>query len=281
MRTKIFTQMQAKPKKNSDSSSEPMQDTMRQGCEDSPILCGIKPILELLESEPQRFDALWLRHGLHSAESQKIFDLCRSAHVHFTLTDESALTRFVGAGVHHQGVVARLFPTGFADFASLLETGKNAPLPLLVALDQVQDPGNAGTIVRTLHALGGAGLIIPRHNSVFLGAGARRSAAGALEHLPVCKVSNLSQALVEANEAEWHTYGAVAESGGGVNVFTQHLLLPALLVLGSEEKGLRPLVKSKCATLLSIPMLRSFDSLNVAQAGAILMSCFARLIANS
>lgn len=243
----------------------------------SPVLCGLKPVLELLETHPERIDAIWLRKGRRSPETQHILDRCRAAGIRFSLTDATSLDRLVGERAQHQGIAARLFATGFADFSNLLATGAVAPLPLLVVLDQVQDPGNAGTLARTLHALGGAGLVVPRHNGVYLGAAARRAAAGALEQLPVAKVMNIGRAMTEARRAGWHVYGAAGETGEtNVNALAAALRLPALLVLGGEEKGLRPHVREKCDELLRIPMLRPFDSLNVAQAGAILIACFAR-----
>ena len=247
--------------------------------DDSPVLCGLKPVLELLEKHPERIDALWLRKGRRSPETQRILDLCRAAGIRFSLTDAASLERMLGEPAQHQGVAARLFPKGFADFSHLLAAGANAPLPLIVALDQVQDPGNAGTLARTLHALGGAGLAIPRHKGLYLGGAARRAAAGELEELPVAKVMNLGRAMTEARRAGWRVYGAAAETAdgeAGANALAASLHLPALLVLGGEEKGLRPHVREKCDEILRIPMLRPFDSLNVAQAGAILIACLAR-----
>lgn len=249
------------------------------GGDDSPVLCGLKPVLELLETHPERIDAIWLRKGRRSPVTGTILDHCRAAGIRFCLTDAAFLDRMLGERARHQGIVARLFATGFADFSGLLATGADAPLPLLVALDQVQDPGNAGTLARTLHALGGAGLVIPRHNGVYLGAAARRAAAGALEQLPVAKVMNIGRAMAEARRAGWRVYGAAGEATEGetgVNALAAALRLPALLVLGGEEKGLRPHVREKCDAILRIPMLRPFDSLNVAQAGAILIACLAR-----
>ena len=109
----------------------------------------------------------------------------------------------------------------------------------------------------------------------FLGAGARRAAAGALERLPVAKVMNIARALDEARDAGFLIYGA-AFGEGSLDAFTTRLHTPALLVLGNEEHGIRPQVAKRCHHLLHIPMLRTFDSLNVAQAGGILTSCFAR-----
>lgn len=239
------------------------------------VLSGLKPVLELLESNPARVDMVLVRKGQRSRETEKILDCCRTAGVRFFLADVAELNRLSPAG--HQGVAARLFDAGFTAWEKLLAEAATAPLPLITALDQVQDPGNAGTLARTLYALGGGGLIVPKHNGAYLGAGARRAAAGALERLAVTRVTNLSRALDQAAEAGWHIYGAACMPGS-VNALIQPLLLPAVLVLGNEEHGPRPQVLKRCQTILSVPMVRPFDSLNVAQAGGILISCFARTL---
>ena len=238
------------------------------------ILPGIKPALELLETAPEKIDTLFLLKGRRSADSERILDLCRMAGVRFRLVDSQGISRICPSG-GHQGVVVRLFDAGFMEFTDLLNAVPDAPLPLLVVLDQVQDTGNVGTLARTLYALGGAGLVIPRHNGAWLGPGARRAAAGALERLPVAKVANISRALDEAHAAGYPIYGT-AMAHDCQNAFTANLPTPALLVLGSEEHGIREQVAKRCDHMLQIPMLRDFDSLNVAQAGAILISCFAR-----
>ena len=247
------------------------------------LLCGLKPVLELLRDDPGRIDTVYVRKGLHG-DAAAILDYCRAGKIRFHLCESAELSRIIdksgirsaaGSGyqgqVRHQGVIARLLDTPFTELDELLRIAPNAPLPLILALDQVQDPGNAGTLARTLYALGGAGLIVPRHNSAFLGAGARRSAAGALEKLPVSRVVNLSRALDAASQAGFAIYGAACGEQS-LNAFTAPLNLPAVLVLGSEERGLRPTIAKRCDALLHIPMLRDFDSLNVAQAGAILVA---------
>lgn len=237
------------------------------------FLSGLKPVLELLQREPERIDTLWIRKGQRSADTDKMLDLCRTSGVRFVFAESRQLDTLCPTG--HQGVVARLFEAGFTAFSILLSKAQDAPLPLIVVLDQIQDPGNAGTLARTLYALGGAGLVIPRHNSAYLGSGARRAAAGALERLPVSKVVNVSRALDEAEAAGFHIYGATLapESDDALSV---RLFTPAVLVLGNEEHGLRLQVAKRCRRKLHIPFSRSFDSLNVAQAGAILVSCFVR-----
>ncbi|MFR6036786.1 MAG: TrmH family RNA methyltransferase [Desulfovibrio piger] len=320
---------------------------------ETPLLPGMKPVLELLRTDPQRIDLVFCKKGLRTRDAQDVQQLCRQSGVRFSLVDQAALDRLCreaaqqngndAAPLNHQGVVARLTATDFRDLADVLQAAAEAPLPLVVALDQVQDPGNVGTLCRTLYALGGAGVILPRHNSAYLGPAAHRAAAGALERLPVARVTNLAHALDEAEEAGFSIYGAgcgpdasdafehamlYALGGAGVilprhnsaylgpaahraaagalerlpvarvtnlahaldeaeeagfsiygagcgpdasDAFEHAMQLPAVLVLGNEDKGLRPGVAKRCGRMLRIPLARKFDSLNVAQAGAILL----------
>lgn len=240
------------------------------------FLPGLKPVLELLEREPGRIDVVYVRKGRAGGESGRVLDACRAAGVRFSLMPGEALTRMAG-GTVHQGVMARLRDSALVPWPELLKRAVDAPLPLLVALDQVQDPGNAGTLARTLYALGGAGLVLPRHNSAFLGPGAQRAAAGALERLPVAQVVNLARAVDEAAETGFAVYAA-RSSPQSLNALRAPLRVPALLVLGNEDRGVRPGVAKRCEADLAVPFLRDFDSLNVAQAGAILISCFVRAL---
>ena len=247
---------------------------------ETPLLPGMKPVLELLRTDPQRIDLVFCKKGLRTRDAQDVQQLCRQSGVRFSLVDQAALDRLCreaaqqngndAAPLNHQGVVARLTATDFRDLADVLQAAAEAPLPLVVALDQVQDPGNVGTLCRTLYALGGAGVILPRHNSAYLGPAAHRAAAGALERLPVARVTNLAHALDEAEEAGFSIYGAGC-GPDAADAFEHAMQLPAVLVLGNEDKGLRPGVAKRCGRKLRIPLARKFDSLNVAQAGAILL----------
>lgn len=269
----------------SDSFAPACSAPGREPDAETPMLPGIKPVLELLEDAPQRIDTVFLRKGRHSKDLDRIADACRAVGVRFSLLDQQLFSRLYPGS--SQGVVARLFESGYADIEDLLAGVMDAPLPLLLALDQIQDPGNAGTLARTLYAMGGAGLITTRHKGAYLGAAAVKASAGALERLPVCKVANLGQALDRAAKEGLTIYGAAgrrgdeAEQRNGVvfqDVFEFRPRLPAVLVLGSEESGMRQGMEKRCDYLLSIPMLRDFDSLNVAQAGAVIISFFARAV---
>ncbi len=245
--------------------------------EDPTLLAGIKPVLEFLHSNPQRVDTLFMRKGLRHQEADLLLDLCRVHGIRYSLVDNVALDRMCSA--QHQGVIARLGASAQTKLPELLQNALQAPLPLLVALDQVQDPGNVGTLARTMHALGCAGLILPKHNSAYLGDGARKAAAGAFEHLPLSQVTNLGHALDEAEEAGFSIIGTgIRAQEESLNAFTHPMPLPAVLVLGNEGKGMRPGVAKRCGQMVHIPMQNHFNSLNVAQAGAIIIGLVAQQV---
>ncbi len=243
---------------------------------DSAFLPGLKPVLELLRETPERVDSVVCRKGARSPEILEIQKLCRQNRIHYSLVEPQALDRLCRQGgevAHHQGVAARLSCLSTVPLEKFLDEALSAPVPLVIALDQVKDPGNVGTLARTMYALGAAGLLLPEHNSAYLGPAALRSSAGALSSLPVSRATNLARALDEAEERGFAVYGTGQRpEGPSLNPFSEGLQLPAVLVLGSEEKGLRPGVAKRCSRWVNIPFRRSFDSLNVAQAGGILLA---------
>jgi 23S rRNA (guanosine2251-2'-O)-methyltransferase len=258
-----------------------MEAAMQKSFDQGTLLPGVKPVLELLSNSPGRIDLVYCKKGLFNRETIEIQNLCRQNGLRFTLVEQAALDRLCRderrgkQAVLHQGIIARLSMNTFCSLEELLSTAVDAPLPVVLALDQVQDPGNVGTLARTLYALGGAGIILPLHNSAHLGPAAHKTAAGALEHLPLARVTNLAHALTKASGLGFIIYGACSEVKNPehptLNAFTGFMRLPAVLTLGNEQKGLRPGVAKRCDSLLRIPLARDFDSLNVAQAGAILL----------
>jgi len=238
---------------------------------DGSILPGMKPVLEKLRNAPEQVDTVLLRKGKKGKEVAAITDICRKERIRFNFVAENVLEKMFDG--NHQGVIARIFESGFVDEDDVLQAGLESPLQIVLMLDQVQDPGNAGTLARSLFAIGAGGMIVPKHNASFLGSAAAKASAGALSRLPVAKATNLSRTLERAIDMGYTVYGAQAGEESQ-SVFSAPLNFPAILVLGNEEKGIRPNVAKRLDVSLKIPMLRDFDSLNVAQAGAMLLSAF-------
>lgn len=235
------------------------------------ILPGVKPVAEQLASSPEQVDSVLIRKDKRGPEITKITDLCKKNKIRFMFVQDPTLNKLFEG--NHQGVIAKIFKAGFKSEEEVLTEALEAELPLVVVLDQVQDPGNAGTLARTVYGIGAGGMIVPKHNASFLGAAAAKVSAGALGKLAVAKATNISRTLELAKEMGYFVYGAESKEGAE-NLFKAKLHTPAILVLGNEEKGIRPNVAKRLDVSLFIPMAHGFDSLNVAQAGAMMLSQF-------
>lgn len=165
----------------------------------------------------------------------------------------------------HQGMCAEVEAYRYAPAERLLST----PEPLLVALDQVQDPRNLGAICRTAECAGATGVVVPERRAAEVTAVVCKASAGAVEHLPVARVRNLADFLVEAKGAGLWCYGA-AQSGSTPYDAVDYSG-GAVLVLGSEGRGLRPRVAAACDALVSLPLRGHIESLGVSAAAAVLV----------
>lgn len=236
-----------------------------------PYLPGLKPVLELLASSPTSITRIYRSQRRQGQEMNRIVELCQKWRIPLEEIPQERLASLCGRHVAHQGVAAQISEASQLSLPELLAQVPAAPLPLLLALDQVQDPGNLGAIARSAWAMGCAGLLLPKHNSAGLTPAAFKSSAGSLGKIPLGICANLARALDECEEQGYAIYGAAA-SPGAENALTLSWQLPAVLVLGSEENGIRPGVAKRCQTMAAIPMQRSFNSLNVAQAAAMFMA---------
>lgn len=191
-----------------------------------------------------------------------------------------ASTRVAGAGAEeieqicgsseHQGVCAEVSEYRYASAERLLRVGD----PLVVALDQVQDPQNLGSICRTAECAGVTGVVLPERRSAAVTPAVCKASAGAVEHLELARVRNLTDFLVQAKSAGAWCYGA--DQAGEVSYDRVDWAGAVVLVLGSEGRGIRPRVASMCDLLVSIPLAGRVESLSVSAAAAVLMYAAAR-----
>jgi 23S rRNA (guanosine2251-2'-O)-methyltransferase len=231
------------------------REAPRERKEHGEVLYGRNPIFEALRAGRREIKRIWATSG---ASKEPWLD-----GVLLEPADGDWLTQRAGSDAH-QGLVADVGPYPYADPAALL-TG---PAPLIVALDEIQDPQNLGAIARSAEAAGASGIVIPRHRSAQVTAAAAKASAGAVEHLKIAQVRNLADYLGEAKGAGCWVYGAAAKGRpyrepdytGGV-----------VLVLGAEGTGLRPRVRALCDDVVSLPMRGRVDSLNVSAAAAVLL----------
>ena len=168
----------------------------------------------------------------------------------------------------HQGVIAYAAAYEYAEVDDILKLAKEkGEDPFILLLDNIEDPHNLGAIIRTAHLAGAHGVIIPKNRAVGLTATVARTSAGALNYLPVAKVTNLSKTIEELKkEGLWF---AAADMDGTV-MYDANLTGPIGLVIGSEGEGVSRLVKEKCDYTISIPMKGKIDSLNASVAAGVL-----------
>jgi 23S rRNA (guanosine2251-2'-O)-methyltransferase len=165
----------------------------------------------------------------------------------------------------HQGVVASVEPYRYADAQQLAAEAS----PLLVCLDQVTDPHNLGAVARSADGAGATGIVVPAHGSARVTPAVCRASAGAVEHVRLAVVPNLARFLAEVKGPNLWVYGAAGDDG--LPMWSSDLSGGIALVFGAEGKGLRPLVRRTCDTLVSIPLCGRVESLNVSVAAAVLL----------
>ncbi len=238
------------------------------------LLWGVHPVFEGLVNEPDRFTEIILQKDKRGSKIEEIIDMARQNNIKLSFVETIRLTGEESAQVRHQGIVARMSQTPLIDLDALVEklklriaAGENV---CLMVCDSLQDPHNLGAIIRSSLASGAAGVVVTRERSAPLGGTAAKSSAGAMSHIDICQVTNLVQALKELKKAGFWIFGAVKDADAQ-SLYQTDLNVPACLVVGSEGKGIRPLVKKECDVLLSIPMAGTLDSLNSSAAAAVIL----------
>lgn len=199
---------------------------------------------------------------------ERIAGLLEQRKLQGTIVTPEALTGKLGPNSVHQGLLAEAAPLPDADLDALLATahGDNAPAPLIV-LDQVTDPHNAGAILRSAAAFGAGGLIMQRRHSPPLDGVLAKAASGAVEHIPIARVTNLARALGDIAQAGLYLIGL---DGDAPEALEDAMLgQPCALVLGAEGKGLRRLTAEKCDSLCHLTTGGPIASLNVSNAAAV------------
>ena len=240
----------------------------------SRFVYGVNPVLEALKVHPNEVVRVLLERGKEGRRSQgadRVAHAAAQAGVRVEDVRQGDLTHRSRSGVH-QGVGAELADFRYAELDDLL-AGFRGPALLLV-LDGVTDPQNLGALVRSAYALGAHGVVLPKDRAAGVTPAAFKAAAGALEHCPVARVTNLSRALERMKEQGIWTVALAAEADQELSALD--LTVPTALVLGSEGAGVRPLVRKTCDHLARIPMAGQVGSLNVAAAGAVALYEIAR-----
>jgi 23S rRNA (guanosine2251-2'-O)-methyltransferase len=231
------------------------------------VLFGINPVIEALKAGSRSFDYVAVMAGRRDARAQLIFEACRDAGVSVRQVSRDQLERL--AGTHsHQGVVAVASEKQYSDLDEVLDNKRGAHNFLLV-LDGVEDPHNLGAIIRTADGAGADGVVIPERRAVGVTGTVLKASAGAAEHLPIARVTNINRTLEDLKERNIWTIGLDERAKQSYDEIDYNM--DCAIVLGAEGSGLHEQVRKKCDFLISIPMQGHVPSLNVSVAAAVVM----------
>lgn len=231
------------------------------------IIVGRKPVLEALNSN-EKIDQIFILWGLKGGLIDAIFTIAKKRNIRCSYVKKE---KFASLSDHPntQGVVAQKIDRKLYSLEKIIESSKAKPFPLLLLLDCIQDTHNLGAIIRSAECAGVDGIIITKHNSAPLNETVAKTSAGATEYIKICTVNNIAQAIDEIKNAGYWVFGT--HISGSKKYSEVDYKLPAAIVMGNEEKGIRPLTASKCDFLINIPMTGKIESLNVSVATGVIL----------
>lgn len=235
--------------------------------ENSNIICGRNPVLEALRSG-REIDRLLVAHGTGGGSVTAIIAKCRAKGILIKEISPQKLDYYCG-GANHQGVAVMFASQEYAtveDMFALAET--RGEKPFLIICDEIEDPHNLGAIIRTAEATGVHGVIIPERRSASLNATVAKAACGALEYVPVARVTNIANTIDALKQRGVWVFGADMD---GDDYTRTDFDTPCALVIGNEGKGIGALTAKKCDAIISLPMHGKINSLNASVAAGILM----------
>ena len=231
-------------------------------------LYGINPIREALQGTGREPLELLVVSGEHSERQDDLVSRAKENGLRVNLCERRELDRLAGHS-RHQGALLALTPFHYVDFNNLLQGWRSSgQAAFFLLLDGITDPHNFGAILRSAEVAGCRAVIVAKDRSCPVTAVVEKTAAGALSHLSVCQVTNLSRTLEKLKGAGVWCYGLAGDEGAQ-DLFTTNLQGDVALVIGSEGKGLRQNIRNHCDALLSIPMAGRINSLNASVAAGI------------
>ena len=233
---------------------------------------GLIPVLEALRAGQRTIENITVADGARHERLRELLQLAKEARVPIHRVPRISLDRS-SEQINHQGIVARTAAARYKDPDELLdalaEKVKSEQAPLVLGLDGVEDPRNFGAILRTAECAGVDAVFIPERRAVGLTDTVAKAAAGAVEYVPIARVTNLTRLIEQLKERNIWVVGAAAEASA--NYTEWDWTLPSAIFLGSEGSGLHRLVKERCDSLVRIPVLGHLESLNVSVVAGVLL----------
>ncbi len=231
------------------------------------FIYGRNAVMEFLQLKPEHVTKIYIRNQLRG---KAIHDLERQAstvRVPVQRVPGKKLADLVGP-VNDQGIVAAISQARYIELEDWLETIELSAHPVVLALDEIEDPHNFGAIIRTAVAAGAAAVMVSKHRQAPVSGAVMKASAGAVLKMPVIRVVNMNQALQILKKTGFWVCGA--DMSGEHTLWEQNYDMPLVVVIGSEEKGIRKKTREYCDMLVRIPMLNGVESLNASVSGALI-----------
>lgn len=228
------------------------------------ILFGIHPVRETLRAGRREFGILYLARTRSGDRAETLAETAASHGASVRRVAPEKLRALTGSEFH-QGVAAEVGPYPLVPVSELADR----PDPFLLVIDSVVDPRNLGALIRTALCAGVDGVILPKDRAAAPTPVVSKASAGAMEHIRISLATNLARTLVDLKEMGLWIFGTAVD--GARSVFKTELTGPIAIVVGGEEKGIRPLVQRQCDHLITIPQKGPINSLNASAAGAVVM----------
>ncbi len=233
------------------------------------IIYGINPVREVLKKRPDRFISIFIYEGKERKDIHDIIAVAKQKGIKIEFVDKRRINSLTGSN-KHQGVAAELREFKYSEIADILDSAKKkGEKPFIVILDGIEDPQNLGAIIRSAYCFGVHGVIIPKDRSASIRGVVYKASAGAVEHIAVARVVNISRAIDELKEEGLWIVGASSDAKTSILDFNFPESIG--IVIGGEGRGIRPMVRDRCDYIVSIPMKGEISSLNASVASGILI----------
>jgi 23S rRNA (guanosine2251-2'-O)-methyltransferase len=231
------------------------------------IIGGKNPVLEALRAD-RDINKIWIAEGVQKKGIAELLQLAKDKGVLVQFVPKKKIDGLTDS--NHQGIAAAVAAYNYAELDDLFEVASSrSEDPFFLILDELEDPHNLGSIMRTADAVGAHGLIIPKRRAVGLTAVVAKASTGAIEHIPVVRVTNLSQTVDELKKRGVWIAGTDAKES--VDYRQLDASLPLAVIIGSEGKGMSRVLRDKCDFLYQLPMVGHVTSLNASVAASLLM----------
>lgn len=231
------------------------------------FIIGRNPVLEALRSN-REINKIWIAEGSQKGSMGQVINLAKERQVMTQIVPKKKIDAMVD-GVH-QGVIAAVAAHQYAELDDLFKLAeRRGEQPFFLILDEIEDPHNLGSIMRTADAVGAHGIIIPKRRAVGLTATVAKASTGAIEYIPVARVTNLSRTVEELKERGLWIAGTDAKGSDDYRNLDGNM--PIGIIIGSEGKGMSRILKEKCDFLIHMPMVGKVTSLNASVAASLLM----------